>query len=53
MTKNSRKMAIKMKCLECSGNSKKEVRECVIKNCALYPFRKGRVEKATQVEQNK
>ena len=52
MTKFSRKIAIKMKCLECSGYSKKEVRECVIKDCALYPFRKGKVEKKVEAIQN-
>lgn len=45
MTKYSRKDAIRKKCLDCSCNSKKEVRECVIKDCPLYPYRKGRVEK--------
>ncbi|MAT59750.1 MAG: hypothetical protein CMF23_17390 [Ignavibacteriae bacterium] len=34
--------AIKKHCLECSGNSKKEVRECLINNCPLYPYRMGK-----------
>ena len=34
--------AIKKHCLECSGNSKKELRECVINNCPLYPYRMGK-----------
>ena len=33
--------AIKKHCLECSGYEKKQVRECVIKDCALFPFRQG------------
>ncbi len=33
--------AIKKHCLECSGYEKKEVRECVIKDCVLFPFRQG------------
>ena len=33
--------AIRTKCLECSGGSPKEVRECVIPDCALYPYRLG------------
>lgn len=34
--------AIKAKCLDCSGASKKEVRECIIQDCPLYPFRLGK-----------
>ena len=33
--------AIRTKCLECSGGSYKEVRDCVIPDCALYPYRLG------------
>jgi hypothetical protein len=33
--------AIRQHCIECSGGSRKEVRECVITDCALYPFRFG------------
>lgn len=34
--------AIKRHCLDCSGSSKKEVRECIIQDCPLYPFRMGK-----------
>lgn len=34
--------AIKRHCLDCSGGSKKEVRECIIQDCPLYPFRLGK-----------
>ncbi|HSH66073.1 MAG TPA: hypothetical protein VLB84_09800 [Bacteroidia bacterium] len=34
--------AIKIKCLDCSCGSKKEVRECIIQDCPLYPFRLGK-----------
>ena len=34
--------AIRAKCLECSGDSAKEVRLCPIKKCALYPYRFGK-----------
>lgn len=34
--------AVRLKCLDCSGGSEKEVRECVIPSCALYPFRMGK-----------
>lgn len=33
--------AIRAYCLECSGGSPKEVRECSVKRCELYPFRMG------------
>lgn len=33
--------AIKKHCLECSGYEKKQVRECIIKDCVLFPFRAG------------
>ena len=33
--------AIKKHCLECSGYEKKQVRECAIKDCVLFPFRLG------------
>jgi len=34
--------AIRKKCLDCSGYSKKEVRECPIIDCPLYPYRMGK-----------
>ena len=34
--------SIRAKCLDCSGGSPKEVRECPIKNCSLFPYRFGR-----------
>ena len=33
--------AIREKCLDCSYYQPKEVRECVIINCPLYPYRMG------------
>jgi hypothetical protein len=33
--------AIKAKCLDCSGGNKAEVRDCLVRNCALFPFRMG------------
>ena len=29
-------------CLECCGGSSNEVKLCISKNCALYPFRFGK-----------
>lgn len=34
--------AIRLKCLDCSCGSVAEVRDCVVKTCALYPYRMGR-----------
>ena len=34
--------AIRAKCLDCSGESAKEVRLCPIKKCPLYPYRFGK-----------
>lgn len=34
--------AIRAKCMDCSNNQRKEIRECPIKNCPLYPFRMGK-----------
>lgn len=33
--------AIRAKCIECCCGQSKEVRECSIKECALYPYRMG------------
>lgn len=33
--------AIRAKCVECCCGSLKEVAECRVKSCALYPFRMG------------
>ena len=34
--------AMRQKCLDCSCYQPKEVRECTILNCALYPYRMGK-----------
>jgi hypothetical protein len=34
--------AIRLKCLDCSGDSTKEVRLCPIKDCPIYMYRMGR-----------
>ena len=34
--------SIRKHCLECSGNAYKEVKECPIVDCLLYPFRLGK-----------
>ncbi len=34
--------AIRAKCLDCSGGSATEARECPCKGCELYPYRFGK-----------
>jgi hypothetical protein len=34
--------AIRAKCLDCTCQQPKEIRECQIKTCALWPYRMGR-----------
>jgi hypothetical protein len=34
--------AIRRKCLDCSGGSHAEVADCLVTNCALFPFRLGK-----------
>ena len=34
--------AIRAKCLDCCCGSYSEVRHCLVKNCALYPYRMGK-----------
>lgn len=36
--------AIKLKCLDCSGEDKKEVKNCSFKECPLYKYRLGKEE---------
>lgn len=38
--------AIRAKCLDCSGDSRKEVRLCPIHTCPIYPYRMGKRPKA-------
>ena len=35
------KKAINIKCLDCMCGLMKEVRECTVTSCALYPFKKS------------
>ena len=34
--------AIRLKCLDCCGDSSNEVKECPCVKCALHPFRLGK-----------
>lgn len=38
--------SIRAKCIDCSRGQLKEVKECPIKNCPLWPYRMGRRPKA-------
>ncbi len=38
--------AIRLKCLDCCNGQEKEIRECTIMTCALWPYRMGRYPKA-------
>ena len=38
----TRGRAIRAYCIDCSGENKAEVRNCVIKDCPLYPYRMGK-----------
>ena len=31
--------AIRLKCYDCSGGSRSEVRKCTVESCPLFPFR--------------
>jgi hypothetical protein len=44
--------AIRRKCLDCSGGSSAEVRQCAIPNCPLYPFRFGKRPRTQQRERS-
>lgn len=32
-------VAIRAKCMDCSGNQRREVEQCKLKECTLYPYR--------------
>ena len=40
-TPNELLVAIHAKCLDCSGGSRKEVHNCKLRDCSLWPHRKG------------
>jgi hypothetical protein len=42
MAKRTPIKAIRAKCLECSNDQVKEVRECTIEKCPLYEYRMGK-----------
>ncbi len=34
--------SIRAKCLDCSNNQYSEIKDCPIRDCALYPYRLGK-----------
>lgn len=44
--------AIRLKCLECTCGQFIEVRECLIKDCPLYPYRMGHRPKEESKDEN-
>ena len=42
--------AIHAKCLDCSSGSRKEVHNCRIKDCPLWPYRRGAPKEKTRAE---
>jgi len=42
----TRSQAIRLKCMDCAGDQRREIRECTVKTCALYPFRMGNVNRS-------
>ncbi len=40
--------AIRRKCMDCSGNMRNEVRDCRIKDCPLYKYRRNALEDEEQ-----
>jgi hypothetical protein len=47
----SRLQAIRAKCIDCSGGSLAEVRDCWAKDCDLYPYRMGKSGRTMSDEQ--
>lgn len=45
--------AIRKNCLDCSGGSIKDARECVIKDCPLYDYRLGKNPRRRGIGQRK
>jgi hypothetical protein len=41
---------IRLKCLDCTAGSRKEVRLCTVVQCPLYPYRFGRRPSKTVVD---
>lgn len=44
--------AIRAKCIECSCGQVSEIRNCLIPNCPLYPYRMGHRPKDTTEDDN-
>jgi hypothetical protein len=49
----NRRRAIKERCIDCSGYSTRQVRECWNHDCELYPFRTGDMDNHTANERKR
>ncbi len=49
--KQTRKTAIKKKCLDCSGGIRAEIRRCPVTSCPLWPFRMGTEQRSTGTDE--
>lgn len=49
--KQTRKQAIKAKCLDCCGGLRAEVRRCPATQCPLWIFRNGTEERNTSADE--
>ena len=45
-------LAIRRKCMDCSGNMRNEVRDCKIVTCPLYKYRRNALEDEKQEDGN-
>ena len=37
-------------CLYCTGNKRKDIRECEDRNCPFYPFKRGGLEREVEAD---
>lgn len=49
--KQTRKQAIKAKCLDCSGGIRAEIRRCPVTTCPLWLFRMGTEQRSTDTDE--
>lgn len=45
--------AIRRKCMDCSGQMRNEVRNCLVKDCPLRPYRCNALDAEDQIELKK
>jgi len=45
--------AIKLRCLDCSAYSVYEVKNCIMTDCSLYPYRRGVLNNSLKIQRKK